>query len=210
WEGEKAVKEGYLQPAETCTDNPERTAEVPLLADMTSKAIDLLSGNESGKENGFFLQVEGASIDKEDHAANPCGQIGETVDLDEAVQKALEFAEADGETLVLVTADHAHSSQIVSPMTEDDIKDIAEESGVTVEEARRTVYPGLSRNLTTKDGSEMTIAYATSDNQDTTKQGHTGSQLRLAAYGPGAANATGLTDQTDLHFTIADALGLED
>ena len=66
------------------------------------------------------------------------------------------------------------------------------------------------RNLTTKDGSEMTIAYATSDNQDTTNQGHTGSQLRLAAYGPGAANATGLTDQTDLHFTIADALGLED
>ena len=93
-------------------------------------------------------------------------------------------------------------------MTEDDIRDIAEESGVTVEEARRTVYPGLSRNLTTKDGSEMTIAYATSDNQDTTDQGHTGTQLRLAAYGPGAANATGLTDQTDLHFTIADALGL--
>ncbi len=40
----------------------------------------------------FFLQVEGASIDKQDHAANPCGQIGETVDLDEAVQRALEFA----------------------------------------------------------------------------------------------------------------------
>lgn len=210
WEGEKAVKEGYLQPAETCTDNPERTAEVPLLADMTSKAIDLLSGNESGKENGFFLQVEGASIDKEDHAANPCGQIGETVDLDEAVQKALEFAEADGETLVLVTADHAHTSQIVAPVSEEDIEGIAEDAGVSVEEARASVYPGLSRNLTTKDGSEMTVAYATSDNQDTTNQGHTGSQLRLAAYGPGAANATGLTDQTDLHFTIADALGLED
>ncbi|MFZ2273700.1 alkaline phosphatase, partial [Corynebacterium variabile] len=82
WDGEKAVKEGYLQPAETCSDNPERTPEIPQLADMTSKAIDLLSGNESGKKNGFFLQVEGASIDKEDHAANPCGQIGETVDLD--------------------------------------------------------------------------------------------------------------------------------
>jgi alkaline phosphatase len=210
WEGEKAVKEGYLQPAETCTDNPERTAEVPLLADMTSKAIDLLSENDNGKENGFFLQVEGASIDKEDHAANPCGQIGETVDLDEAVQKALEFAEADGETLVLVTADHAHTSQIVAPVSEEDIEGIAEDAGVSVEEARASVYPGLSRNLTTKDGSEMTVAYATSDNQDTTDQGHTGTQLRLAAYGPGAANATGLTDQTDLHFTIADALGLED
>lgn len=210
WEGSTAEKEGYLKPAETCKDNPERTSEVPLLADMTSKAIDLLSENDNGKENGFFLQVEGASIDKQDHAANPCGQIGETVDLDEAVQKALEFAEADGETLVLVTADHAHTSQIVAPMSEDDIAEMAEDAGVTVEEARASVYPGLSRNLTTKDGSEMTVAYATSDNQDTTDQGHTGTQLRLAAYGPGAANATGLTDQTDLHFTIADALGLED
>lgn len=209
WEGEKAVKEGYLQPAETCTDNTERTAEVPLLADMTSKAIDLLKENPDGKDNGFFLQVEGASIDKEDHAANPCGQIGETVDLDEAVQKALEFAQADGETLVIVTADHAHTSQIVSPMSEDDIKDMAEDAGISEAEARATVYPGLSRNLKTKDGSEMTIAYATSDNQDTTDQGHTGTQLRIAAYGPGAANATGLTDQTDLHFTIAGALGLK-
>ncbi|UMX91254.1 alkaline phosphatase [Klebsiella pneumoniae] len=31
-------------------------------------------------------------MDKQDHAANPCGQIGEQFDLDEAVQKALEFA----------------------------------------------------------------------------------------------------------------------
>ena len=34
---------------------------------------------------GFFLQVEGASIDKQDHAANPCGQIGETVEFDAAI-----------------------------------------------------------------------------------------------------------------------------
>ncbi|MGN0094537.1 MAG: alkaline phosphatase [Corynebacterium sp.] len=210
WEGDTAEKEGYLKPAQECTDNPERTEDVPKLASMTSKAIDLLSNNDDGKENGFFLQVEGASIDKEDHAANPCGQIGETVDLDEAVQEAVKFAEEDGETLVLVTADHAHTSQIVGGMSEDDIKDIAEDKGISVEEARATVYPGLSRNLITRDGSEMTIAYATSDNVDTQDQGHTGTQLRIAAYGPSAANVSGLTDQTDLHFTIADALGLDE
>jgi Alkaline phosphatase len=38
--------------------------------------------------------------------SSTCGQIGETVDLDEAVQKALEFAKKDGNTLVVVTADH--------------------------------------------------------------------------------------------------------
>ncbi|MDN6509620.1 MAG: alkaline phosphatase [Corynebacterium sp.] len=208
WDGDTAEKEGYLKPAQECTDNPERTEDIPKLASMTNKAIDLLSNNDDGKENGFFLQVEGASIDKEDHAANPCGQIGETVDLDEAVQEALSFAEEDGETLVLVTADHAHTSQIVGGVDEDDIKEIAEDKGISVEEARATVYPGLSRNLITREGAEMTIAYATSDNVDTEAQGHTGTQLRIAAYGPSAANVSGLTDQTDLHFTIADALGL--
>jgi len=42
WEGPKAEKNGYLEEAAKCTDTPERTADVPKLADMTEKAIDLL------------------------------------------------------------------------------------------------------------------------------------------------------------------------
>lgn len=87
WNGPVATKGGYLEPASTCTDNPERGSSTPKLADMTKKSIDLLKGNDKG----FFLQVEGASIDKQDHAANPCGQIGETVDLDEATKVALDY-----------------------------------------------------------------------------------------------------------------------
>ena len=138
-------------------------------------------------EKGFFLQVEGASIDKQDHSANPCGQIGETVDLDEAVQVALNFAREHGDTLVIVTADHAHSSQIVYPDAE---------------------VPGFSQLVTTADDTVMAISYGNAKEID--DQGHTGAQLRVAAYGPGAANVTGLTDQTDLFFTIRDALGLEE
>lgn len=183
WKGPKASYHGNLdQPAVTCTANPERSASVPNLADMTEKAIDLLKTNP----NGFFLQVEGASIDKQDHAANPCGQFGETVDLDEAVQKALEFARADGNTLVIVTADHAHSSQIV---------------------ALDTKAPGLTQALNTKDGAVMAISYGTAEADES--QEHTGSQLRVAAYGPRAANVVGLTDQTDLFFTMRDAMGLK-
>jgi alkaline phosphatase len=48
---------------------------------MTRKALDLLS---SGRR-GFFLQVEGASIDKQDHAANACAQIGDTIAFDDAI-----------------------------------------------------------------------------------------------------------------------------
>ncbi|WP_210603730.1 alkaline phosphatase [Brevibacterium oceani] len=181
WEGPKATHGGGTEPAVKCKNNPERTADVPKLDQLTSKAVDLLDNDE-----GFFLQVEGASIDKENHAANPCGQIGETVDLDEAVKAALDFAKKDGETLVVTTADHAHTSQIVSAGSD---------------------TPGLTRTLTTVDGTDMTMNYATADEE--ASQGHTGTQIRIAAYGPGAANVVGLTDQTDLHYTIADGLGLD-
>ncbi|MGP1300557.1 alkaline phosphatase [Serratia sp. CY29653] len=182
WLGPKASYHGNLdKPAVTCENNPARTAATPTLAAMTEKAIALLKDNT----NGFFLQVEGASIDKQDHAANPCGQIGETVDLDEAVQKALAFARADGNTLVIVTADHAHSSQIV---------------------AADAKAPGLTQTLTTKDGAPMTLSYGNSEEES---QGHTGTQLRVAAYGPHAANVVGLTDQTDLFFTMRDAMGIK-
>ncbi|MXP58763.1 alkaline phosphatase [Pantoea sp. Taur] len=182
WQGPKASYHGNIdKPAVTCEVNKDRPASTPTLAQMTKKAIDLLSTNEKG----FFLQVEGASIDKQDHAANPCGQIGETVDLDEAVQQALAFAREHGDTLVVVTADHAHSSQII-------------ENG--------SKAPGLTQAVNTKDGAVMTISYGNSEEDS---QGHTGTQLRIAAYGPYAANVVGLTDQTDLFFTLKDAMGIK-
>ncbi len=180
--GPKASYHGNLDnPPVVCQKNPARNASHPTLAQMTKKAIDLLKVNSKG----FFLQVEGASIDKQDHAANPCGQFGETVDLDEAVKVALDFAKKDGNTLVVVTADHAHSCQIVYPNAK---------------------APGLTQAVMTADGVPMTVSYG---NSETADQGHTGTQLRVAAYGPGAANVAGLTDQTDLFFTMRNALGLK-
>lgn len=205
WNGPVATKGGYLEPAATCTDNPERGSSTPKLADMTKKSIDLLKGNDKG----FFLQVEGASIDKQDHAANPCGQIGETVDLDEATKVALDYAKDNRDTLVIVTADHAHSSQIVESMTADDVQKAADDAKLPVQAEKDAIYPGLTRVLTTKDGRPLTVSYGTSDNLDAMDQGHTGTQLRIAAYGPSAANVVGLTDQTDLFFTISRALGLQ-
>ncbi|WP_289991907.1 alkaline phosphatase [Photorhabdus laumondii] len=182
WEGPKAVYHGNIDnPPVTCKVNSKRNPDAPTLAQMTEKAIDLLKENK----NGFFLQVESASIDKQDHKANPCGQIGETVALDEAVQVGLKYARKHGDTLVIVTADHAHASQII----EADIKS-----------------PGLTQALITKDGSVMAVSYGTSEGKE---QEHTGTQLRVAAYGPQAANVVGLTDQTDLFFTIRDAMKLK-
>ena len=177
-----AVAGGADQPANTCKPNPD-FASVPQLRDMTTQAIDLLHRNKAGSKKGFFLQVESASIDKKDHDADACGQIGETGQLDEAVSAALDFAKRDGHTLVLVTADHAHSSQIVDGNA-----------------------PGLTTKLTTKDGSDMIVSYGTPPAGGS--QQHTGSQVRVAGYGPQAANLVGLIDQTDLNQIIRRALSL--
>jgi alkaline phosphatase len=184
WVGPEATADGGKQAPAKCTPNPDRAAAQPSLAQMTTKAIQLLRRQSNDK--GFFLQVEGASIDKQDHAANACGQIGETVDLDEAVKVALAFAKRDGDTTVFVTADHAHTSQII-------------EAG--------SVTPGITVNLLTADDAPMTINYATAAKGSSMQ--HTGSQLRIAGYGPGAANIVGLTDQTDLNTTIRRLLGLK-
>jgi alkaline phosphatase len=72
------------------------------LADMTRKAIDILSKNASG----FFLMVEGSQIDWEAHDNESDGIIAETIDFDDAVGIGIEFAKREGQTLIVVTADH--------------------------------------------------------------------------------------------------------
>lgn len=170
---------------QTCTANPDWLGNKGAsLADMTSKAIDLLSANKNGKDNGYFLQVEGASIDKQDHNANACGQIGETDDLDKAISAALKKVDLSN-TLIIVTADHAHTSQLAS---------------------WPSMY-ALNTPLRAKDGTAMYVMYGTASSQNGS-QSHTGTQLRIAASGPGASRVDGLTDQTDNFFTIAKTLGL--
>ncbi|MGD9958806.1 alkaline phosphatase [Nocardioides sp.] len=169
----------------TCAENAARTASQPHLTDMASKAISILDKQTRHARKGFFLQIEGASIDKQDHAANPCGQIGETVEFDAAVQLALNYQKRHPDTLVVVTADHGHTSQIV-------------ETGTTT--------PGVTATLTTVEGADMTISYATTPFPGS--QQHTGTEVRIAAGGPQAANVLGVTNQTDLFFTMRRALGL--
>lgn len=196
WSGQLAMP-GNSGP-QKCLEG-QRPSNEPSLADMTRKALDLLdrSGGKGRKDDfhgspsdnhkpGFFLQVEGASIDKQDHAENPCGQIGETVAFDEAIAVGLEFAKTHPDTLIVVTADHAHTSQIVDPGAN---------------------HPGSVSILTTADGANMYVSYATEPHG--VSQDHTGSELRIAAQGPQAANVVGVTDQTELFHTFARAQGLE-
>jgi alkaline phosphatase len=57
-------------------------------------------------EKGFFLMVEGSQIDWAGHANDRNWLRAEMEDFDKTVRKAMEFAAADKETLVIVTGDH--------------------------------------------------------------------------------------------------------
>ncbi|UGQ11527.1 alkaline phosphatase [Yinghuangia sp. ASG 101] len=87
--------------AQSAAGAPEKRE--PTLADMTTKSIDLL---KNSSKKGFFLQVEGAQIDKRSHANDAAQTLDEIKAFDDAVKAAYEFARKDGHTLVIVTADH--------------------------------------------------------------------------------------------------------
>jgi alkaline phosphatase len=74
----------------------------PSLAEMTAKAIELLSQNRKG----FFLLVEGSQVDWAAHANDPIYMVTDFLAFDDAVKVALDFAKADGNTLVLAFPDH--------------------------------------------------------------------------------------------------------
>jgi alkaline phosphatase len=67
--------------------------------------------------------------------------------------------------------------------------------------------PGAIATIITHDGQPMVITYAT--NLDGRSQSRTGTEVRVAAQGPQAANVLGVTNQTDLLHTMARALGVD-
>lgn len=74
----------------------------PWLGGAFTKSLDMLSS--SGK--GFFLMTEAAQIDHGGHDNNLDWLVTEMLDFDQVIAKALQFADRNGETLVIVTADH--------------------------------------------------------------------------------------------------------
>ncbi len=75
----------------------------PTLTELTVKALDLL---DTDNDKGFFIMIEGAHIDKNSHDKNVEGCIEACYEFDRTVAAALDFAKRDGDTLVVVTADH--------------------------------------------------------------------------------------------------------
>lgn len=93
----------------------------PSLAEMTKTAISKLSTNKKG----FFLMVEGSKCDMAAHANDPSGLLYDVLAFDRACGEALEFARKDGNTAVIITADHGNSGFSISRY---DVEDYAHQS----------------------------------------------------------------------------------
>lgn len=87
----------------------------PDVAEETRAAIDTLSKNP----DGFFLMVESARIDKYSHSLDPERALFDTIMLDNAVKAAKDFAAKNNDTMIIVTADHAHPVSIIGTYDDD-------------------------------------------------------------------------------------------
>ncbi len=85
-------------------DEAAEEANLDLLADAVRESIEKLQG--MGGKKGFFLMVEAAKIDYAGHSRCLPGSVIEMLSFDLAIAEALKFADENGETLVVVTADH--------------------------------------------------------------------------------------------------------
>ncbi|KXN68394.1 alkaline phosphatase-like protein [Conidiobolus coronatus NRRL 28638] len=87
------------------------TAEAqPGLVDMTKKTLEILKNRSP---NGFFAMIEAASVDKQMHVYDYHRSLAEIIELDNAVNYAVEWAKKnDPNTLIVVTADHGHSFDV--------------------------------------------------------------------------------------------------
>ena len=100
-----ALEEGSKSFAQFTNDlwgTKQADESTPTLSQMTEKAIDLLDDGE----NGFFLMVEGAHIDKHSHNNDPESMTESMLEFDKSIKIALDYAKKNGNTLVVVTADH--------------------------------------------------------------------------------------------------------
>ncbi len=233
----------------------------PMLDEMASKAIGALRKNKQG----FVLMVEGASIDKQAHNMDTERWMLDTIEFDRAVKVAQDFAAENGDTLVIVTADHECSGAALiggSRLTDAKLVEAAAKGGKeNLRDPVVGVYElgGFPRYRIAQDGYPETtdidfrllVGYGANADRyedwrtnarpvqdaaqpfvkkeplstypasplERDKDGkflvtgqvpgesavHTATDIPLSAYGPGAYSFTGLQDNTDVFFKLAQA-----
>ncbi|WP_432534092.1 alkaline phosphatase [Kineococcus arenarius] len=180
---------GLFANQEMFQQNPEGEGDVyePVvsLEQMTQNALRVLAEDEQG----FFLVVEEEGIDEFAHSNNAEKTIQAVDELDRAVLAAKTFAERNGDTLVITTADHETGGMSIEAVDEGDESGGGEAGGVSAEDGPFAVV-GRDEQFTV----------------DWTTSGHTGVDVPLTAYGPGSELFTGTYENTYVHDAILAAM----
>jgi len=98
----KAIKTGKLVGLLYDDQAPGIPERGTMLPDASEAVINILRNNKKG----FFLMIEGSQIDWAGHDNNSQQVIKEMLDFDHTIGKVLDFAKKEGNTLVIITADH--------------------------------------------------------------------------------------------------------
>jgi len=234
----------------------------PMLDEMAAKAISVLKRSPKG----FVLMIEGASIDKQAHAMDTERWMLDTLEFDRAVRVAQDFAAEQGDTIVIVTADHECSGAALiggATVTDKALAELAAKKGAanlrngvvgTYEKAgfphyrlaadgypettdidyRLLVGYGANadryedwrtKKTPQRDGQqpfavEAPLKWYPANAQERDdalgeylvtgqvpgeQAVHTATDVPLSAYGPGALAFTGVIDNTDVFFKLAQA-----
>ncbi|ETO25087.1 hypothetical protein RFI_12057 [Reticulomyxa filosa] len=88
------------------TNANDEYSEVPSLVEMSDRAIHLLDSKYDHPEQGWFLMIEASRIDMCEHSNDPVCLVNEMAEMNDVLQSVFEYAENDGNTLVVALADH--------------------------------------------------------------------------------------------------------
>lgn len=207
----------------------------PAIADMTAKAIELLSQDR----DGFFLMVEGSQVDWAGHNNDPAYMLTDFLAFDEAVKVAVDFAKRDGNTIVLAFPDHNTGGMTVgnyglsyTDLGEDELldplKNMTCSANALVSNIATWDIAGIQKalkaywsidcsddvaqeimDLEPKVGKSYALARVISKNYTAigwTSHGHDAGTVPVWAYG---IDIDGTIDNTDLAKIVANAMGVD-
>lgn len=214
-------------------------ATTPSLAEMTEKAIELLSKDK----DGFFLMVEGSKVDWAGHANNPIAITSEYAAFDKAVGVALDYAKKNSDTLVVAVTDHGTGGLSIGNLKTSynypelpvdvftkDMKKAKFTEVLTAEKiskdkanAKSLAKEMLGLDLTNEELNTIEKAQKTSEIETIlgkvmsdrahlgwTTNGHTGEDVPLYVYTSNYANQlTGTVNNSDIALYIAKAMNLD-
>ncbi|OCA88111.1 alkaline phosphatase [Bacillus sp. FJAT-27225] len=194
----------------------------PSLAEMTQSALDVLKKDK----DGFFLMVEGSQIDWAGHDNDAAWAMKDSEAFEKAVEKALAFAKKDKNTLVVIAGDHDTGGMSVGNANVEVLRNITATGDFMASklDANRSNVKNVVKQYTGLDVTDAEAAKIQSAkdagiaiNQLVSERArvgwattdHTGVDIPVYAFGPGADLFRGLLENTDFPELMAEAMKLK-